>query len=115
MTRVLIVDDDASVTRVLSRLLAGEGCEVRSARSAEEAIRLAESEDFQLILTDISLPGMSGLEAIGALKRAGRAPVLVMTGRADEEFARDAKLLGAIGLVEKPLRLEVLRSFLLGL
>jgi DNA-binding response OmpR family regulator len=110
--RVLIVEDDPLVARVLSRQLANEGWEVRGAGSAEDAIKLAGSERFRLILTDINLPGMSGFEAIGALKRAGDAPVLVMSGRADEELARDARLMGAIGLIAKPFELGLLRGFL---
>ncbi|MFI5362656.1 MAG: response regulator [Elusimicrobiota bacterium] len=112
MTRVLIVEDDPSLARVLSRQLANEGCEVRSAGNAEDAILLAGRESFHLIVTDINLPGMSGFEAIGALMRAGGAPVLVMTGYADEGFEADARALGAIGLIEKPFETEVLRGFL---
>jgi DNA-binding response OmpR family regulator len=114
-TRVLIVEDDPQVARVLSRQLESEGYTVRSTRCAEDAIQLAGSERFQLILTDINLPGMSGFEAIGPLKRAGGAPVLVMTGRADREFTEDVVLLGAIGLIAKPLEFETLRGFLSGL
>ena len=110
--KVLIVEDDPQVSRFLSRLLADEGCEVRSAGCAEEAIRLAGCECFQLILTDINLPGMGGFEAIGALKAAGDAPILVMTGGADERLAADAKLMGAIGLISKPFDLELLKGFL---
>ena len=114
-TRVLIVEDDLVVARILSRQFSAEGCVVRSAGSAEDGIRIAGTESFQLILTDINLPGMSGFEAIGALKRAGDAPVLVMTGQADAEFAEDARQLGAIGLIAKPLEFETLKSFLSGL
>jgi two-component system response regulator FlrC len=114
MTRVLIVEDDPSVALVLSRLLANEGCEVRRAGCAEEAILLAGRESFQLILTDINLPGMSGFEAIGALIRAGSAPVLVMSGHADDELAEDALLLGAIGLIAKPFETDILRGYLRG-
>jgi DNA-binding response OmpR family regulator len=110
--KILIVEDDPQVARLLSRLLANEGCEVRATGSAEEAIRLAGLECFQLIITDINLPGMNGFEAIYGLKRAGGAPILVMTGHADEEFALDARMLGAIGLIAKPFESEVLRGFL---
>jgi CheY-like chemotaxis protein len=111
-TKVLVVEDDPVVSRILSRQLASEGCEVHSAGCAEEAIRLAGSDRFDLILTDVNLPGMNGLAAIGALKRAGGAPVLVMTGYLAEGFAEDARLLGAIGLITKPFESEVFRDFL---
>ena len=110
--RILIVEDDPQVARLLSRQLANEGCEVRAAGSAEEGIRLAGLEHFELIMTDVNLPGMNGLAAIGALKSAGDAPILVMTGRPDEEFALDAMTLGAIGLIAKPFEPEVFRGIL---
>jgi DNA-binding response OmpR family regulator len=110
--RVLIIEDDPQVARLLARQLVNEGCEATTAGSAEEAIRLAGLEPFQLIMTDINLPGMNGLEAIGPLKRAGGAPILVMTGRPDAEFALDARMLGAIGLIAKPFDSGVIKGYL---
>jgi DNA-binding response OmpR family regulator len=110
--RVLIIEDDPQVARLLARQLVNEGCEARIAGSAEEAIRLAGLEHFQLIMTDINLPGMNGLEAIGQLKRTGGAPILVMTGHPDEEFALDARMLGAIGLIAKPFDSGAIKGYL---
>lgn len=100
--RVLVVDDDPFVLRVLSRQLRNGGCMIRSAADAEQAILLAERERFDVILLDLVLPDVSGFSAIKTLKNISDAVILAMTGYADEEIRKDAMLLGAVGLLEKP-------------
>ena len=106
--RILVVDDELGVSTVLTRYIQGAGCDVRTAGSAEDAIGLAGNEDFDLILLDIVLPGISGFGAIEALKRKCDAAIIIMTGYDAEEFRKDAELLGAIGIIEKPVEFQKL-------
>lgn len=109
---VLVVEDEGSVGRVMSGVLAREGHRVLVAASAEEAIDYAQGIDFDVIFTDIALPGMTGLQAIGEFKKRSEAPVIIMTGYADEDIQKDALLLGAAGFLEKPLDFDQLRGVL---
>src|ERR1700734_2045393 len=106
--RILVVDDEPCIAALLSRYCRDESYEVRAAGSAQEAIRLAGSERFDLILLDIVLPDLSGFDALRALKRNAAVPVLMMSGCADEETRKDALLMGAIDLIGKPLEFQML-------
>jgi two-component system cell cycle response regulator DivK len=106
MARVLIVEDNAANLKLASFLLESAGHIVISARDAEAGLTIAREEQPNLILMDIQLPGMDGLEATGVLKRddATRSiPVIALTALAmkgDEERIRAA---GCDGYVAKPL------------
>ena len=110
--RILIVDDEPAVAAVLSRYCRNEGCEARIAGSAEEAISLTGRESFDLIMLDIVLPGLSGFGAIEVLKRFGDVAILMMSGCADEETRKDAVMMGALGLIGKPVEFEKLLPIL---
>jgi len=107
--KILIVDDEAVVREILSRQLAAWGHAVRIAASAEEALALLERESVDAVLLDNVLTGMTGLQALAELRRRSPAPVLLMTGHSDPEFAKDARLLGAADVFGKPLDAETLR------
>ncbi|MFH1725779.1 MAG: response regulator [Elusimicrobiota bacterium] len=100
--RILVVDDEDATARALTRHLEGEGHRTRVAATGEEAIRLIGTERFDFILLDIGLPGMTGFEAIEEIAQRTDAPVVLMSGHADEEARRDALLLGAKDLLAKP-------------
>jgi len=104
---ILIVDDEESIRQSLSGILMDEGFEVLTAGSGEEAIRLAEEEMPNLILLDIWLPGMDGIEALKYIKTEFPAiPVIMMSGHGTIETAVKATKLGAFDFIEKPLSLE---------
>jgi len=109
MARVLIIEDNATNMTLAMFLLQSAGHTVLSARDAEAGLTLARSERPDLILLDIQLPGMDGLEATSVLKRdpATRAiPVIAMTALAmkgDEERIRAA---GCDGYIAKPMRYQ---------
>jgi two-component system cell cycle response regulator DivK len=106
MARVLIVEDNAANMKLATFLLESAGHTVLSARDAEAGLTVARNEQPDLILMDIQLPGMDGLEATALLKRddATRAiPVIALTALAmkgDEERIRAA---GCDGYIAKPL------------
>ena len=109
MSKILIVEDNAANMKLAMVVLSSAGHSVLSATDAETGLTLARSEQPQLILMDIHLPGMDGLAAIALLKNddATRAiPVLVLTALAmkgDEERIRAA---GCDGYIAKPMRYQ---------
>lgn len=97
--RLLVVDDNASNRRLLREMLTRPGLIVEQAASGEEALALAESERFDLVLMDIRMPGMDGIETTQALRRLGggwsQCPVIAVTAHAlepDRQRLRDAGL-----------------------
>jgi DNA-binding NtrC family response regulator len=110
--RVLVVEDDPGERDGLVRLIAGMGYGVEAAASAEGALELVEKRHPAVVVTDLVLPGMDGLELLAELKSAAQPPaVLVVTGHATVESAVEAMRRGAYDFVTKPLdavRLEVL-------
>ena len=104
---ILIVDDEIGIRKSLSAVLKDEGYKVEAVESGEACISLLENESFELILLDIWLPGMDGLETLAALKKmAGSAAVVMISGHGTIETAVKATRLGAFDFVEKPLSIE---------
>jgi CheY-like chemotaxis protein len=88
MLRVLVVDDDDAVRRVLQLVLSEAGHRVRTARSGQVALGLIDEDVFDLILTDYRMPGMSGAELVGQVRRhprGGDVPILLVTGTPEDQ------------------------------
>lgn len=102
--RVLIVEDEDKLRRVLELHLLSEGYEVVSAGAAEDALR--RTEDVSLVLTDLRLPGIDGLELMEALRQNTDAPVIVMTAFSSVETAVEAMKRGAADFLPKPFSLD---------
>jgi CheY-like chemotaxis protein len=105
MMRVLVVDDEFLVGLLAAEALEGLGHEALVVGSAEHAIEVAREEAFDLLLTDLGLPGMGGDALIERLRRARPGlPVLVSTGHALGEAERAGLAKGGppVGLLEKP-------------
>jgi two-component system, OmpR family, KDP operon response regulator KdpE len=103
--RILIVDDDPHIRRVMRTTLAAQGYEVADARTGEEALDKIRSETYDLILLDVNLPGMGGLEACRLIRGVSTAfdPVIIMlTVRGTERDKVDALDAGADDYVTKP-------------
>ncbi len=113
--QILVVDDEPQVSNVLARHIRGAGFQVEIAGSAEEAINLSDTESFDLILIDIVLPGQSGFYALQTLSRKCDADIFMMTGYGADEIRKDAELLGAAGVIQKPVELEALSKIISGL
>ena len=110
MPTVLIVEDEPKMLRLLELNLSDEGYTTRSAASAEAALSLLRQESVDLVLTDLRLPGMDGLEFLQAAKRGNAAlPVVVMTAYGTVETAVEAMKAGASDYVLKPFSLEEVR------
>ena len=106
---ILVVEDEAKMRRLLELQLGEEGFIVHSAADAETGLQLLTREKPNLIVTDLRLPGMSGLEFLQAVKRVNAAiPVVVMTAYGTVESAVEAMKLGASNYVTKPFSLAEL-------
>src|ERR1700733_5108346 len=108
-TTILVVEDEAKMRRLLELQLGEEGFAVFSAGDAETGLQLLVREKPDLVVTDLRLPGMSGLEFLQAVKRANAAlPVVVMTAYGTVESAVEAMKVGASDFVTKPFSLAEL-------
>ena len=105
--RLLVVDDEEPNREILTRLLEQRGHHVTCAGSAEDAGALLRHERFDLVLLDHVLPGVTGAQALREFLPLTKAPIYVMSGYIDEDFRKDALLLGAAGFLPKPLDFAV--------
>jgi two-component system, OmpR family, response regulator VicR len=109
MKRVLIIEDDESMVFGLTGALEGEGYDVLSARTGPEGLQLVFEEAPDLILLDLMLPGMSGLEICKRIRdRAVRCPIIILTSRTEENDRVFGLELGADDYVTKPFSLREL-------
>ena len=112
-TRLLVVDDEQSIRRLCMTIGNTLGYICTEAESAEAALGRLESDAPELILTDLKLPEMSGVELLKQTKRLlPHTEVAIMTGHGSIESAVDAMKLGAYDYIEKPFRVEKMRLLL---
>ena len=103
MERILIVDDEKNYLVVLQALLSGEGFETLAAESGARALALLEEDEPDLVITDMRMPKMTGLELISRLKENHPdLPVIVMTAYGTVENAVEAMKAGAVDYIAKP-------------
>ena len=104
---ILIVDDEAGIRDSLSSILTEEGYAVESVSSGEECLERLTNQQIDLVLLDVWLPKMDGIETLERMRRDGHFPMVVMiSGHGNIETAVRATKLGAFDFVEKPLSLE---------
>lgn len=104
-TRILVVDDQMAVALMMVFLLTRADCEAQSALSAEKALRLVQSEVFDLITLDVEMPGINGFELFQRLKQIPNlkdTPVIFVSGQPTIENMQRAFDLGAADFIEKP-------------
>ena len=111
-TKIILVDDEPDILELLHGLLKGEGYAVRCALSGVEAVELFKQESADVVVTDIRMPGMDGLEVLRTVKTMdNRVEVIVLTGHASIELAISSlKNEGAFDFLTKPM--ERLEDFL---
>jgi two-component system, OmpR family, response regulator MtrA len=101
--RLLLVEDDERIRLALGLALADEGCQVIEAACGEEALQLMASADVDVVLLDLMLPGIDGLEVCRTLRRQGDVPIIIVTARADTADVISGLEAGADDYVTKPL------------
>jgi two-component system KDP operon response regulator KdpE len=100
--RILVVDDEPQIRRVMRTSLAARGYEVTEARSGEEALEKTRDGKYDLVLLDINMPGMGGLEACRAIRSGSDAAIIMLTVRNTEKDKVEALDAGADDYVTKP-------------
>ncbi|MDE0018524.1 MAG: sigma-54 dependent transcriptional regulator [Candidatus Poribacteria bacterium] len=113
MKNVLVVDDDEKICWAFEQFLEGEGYSVGIANSAEEGLRRIAADNPDVVLLDVNLPGMSGLEALGEIK--ANHPwviVIIITAYDDVETTIEAMRLQAFDFVPKPIDLDIVKGVL---
>ncbi len=102
--RLLIIEDEDTLCTSLQRVLSREGYEVEIADSAESAFKLLEHKSYDLIITDIILPGISGIELLAKYRKINNAQkVIVITAFASQAMAEESSKVGACDFIVKPL------------
>ncbi len=107
MSLILIVDDEASVRYTLKEVLEEEGYKTNEASTGEEALKLLQTVDIELIISDLSMPGMDGMSLLEKVKDLERSPLFIMiTAFGSERHAVEAIKLGAYDYLKKPFDID---------
>jgi DNA-binding response OmpR family regulator len=113
MGRILIVDDDIEICNVLNRFLSKKGYEVYTALNGLSAINKVKEVRPHIVLLDIRMPGVDGIEVLKEIKKVDPAVgVIMVTGVTDEEEARKTLELGAYDYMTKPIDFNYLETVL---
>lgn len=113
MARVLVVDDEPDSVELLQEFLTSKGYEVVTASNGEEALRKVKEERPHLVLLDVRMPGMNGLDVLRKVREFDQeVGVIMVTAVNEEDTGREALKLGAFDYIVKPLNLEYLERSL---
>ena len=112
MKKILVVDDNENIRVILKQMLEDGGYAVRTANGGEEALEILKTGHFDMVITDINMPGMTGFELLEKTKKAyPQVPVIFITA-----YRKDKTLVGSVNIglsdyIEKPFKMdEVLRT-----
>ena len=111
MPHILIVDDVATIRQIVTAVMQGAGYKVLEAASAEDALEVAARQRVHLVLADMNLPGMNGLDLVAKLrdlKTYRSTPIVMLTKGGKGEDLQRAQRVGASGWIEKPFTPEKL-------
>lgn len=106
--KILLVEDDQLMLKTIILRLKKEGHEITSCTDGKEAIEQIENQIFDLIITDIMLPYVSGLEIVGIVKETTPTPIIVLSSMGQEKTIEEAFELGADDYITKPFNLTEL-------
>ena len=110
MPKILVVDDDDTIRDTLYELLS-EQYLCQTAETAEKAFARLEADSYNVVLTDISMPGLSGLELLGHIRQKfPDTPVIMISGIGDQDHAQGLIKLGAFDFLLKPFSLDVVEK-----
>jgi DNA-binding NtrC family response regulator len=113
-TNVLVVDDEAVVGQSFDRVLSEKGYAVSTALTGEEALNKIDEEKYDVVFTDIKMPGMDGFEVTKRIKeKCPWTPVVIVTGYGTAANEATAEVLGVSGFVRKPLTPEMIEGITL--
>jgi two-component system KDP operon response regulator KdpE len=105
---ILVVDDEPQIRRVMRTTLVAHGYEVSDARTGDDALELIRSEKYDLILLDVNMPGISGVEACREIRQGSELPIIMVSVRGEERDKVKALDAGADGYITKPFNMSEL-------
>lgn len=112
--KILVIDDEELIIRSLTKLLEKNGYTVFVAKNGQDALAMVEEENFDLIIADIRMPGMNGVETIQSINESlekqniKKAPVIFITGYADEKIEKKAEEFTPVAYIYKPFDIQTL-------
>lgn len=107
LRNVLVVDDEAVIRQGIRRILENDGYGVETSSSGKAALEKMQEQDFDLVITDLKMPGMDGIEVLKTIKMLQPdVPVIMITGYATVDTAVEAMRNGAFEYIAKPFTLE---------
>ena len=108
---ILIVDDDCSVSAMLTKAVQSSGMEADTAGNGEDALRMLKEKRYDLILMDINMPGIDGFQAVELIRRQGiQTPIIIISGRVEELDTLYGLNIGADDYITKPLQPMILTA-----
>ena len=111
--RVLFVDDEEELVSAVVERLQLRGIEARGATAGVDALRLVERETFDVVVADVKMPGLGGLEVVRHIKALHPGlQVILLSGHGSQTDAKEGRRLGAFDYVEKPIDIEILIDIL---
>jgi len=108
MANILVIDDERKMTFLIEGALKEEGFEVTSINSPKEALQLIEKHSYDIIITDLSMPGITGLDILEKAKQKGSGEIILMTAYGSVETAVQAMKNGAADYIQKPFPMDEL-------
>lgn len=102
MERILIIDDDVDLCELVQQYLKGEGFQVDTVHDGTQGLQRAQEGDFALVVLDVMLPGMGGLDVLRSLRQKSRVPVLILTARGEDVDRIVGLEIGADDYLAKP-------------
>src|SRR5271157_5926069 len=110
-TKILIIDDENIILKSCLRILGNERYDIDTAYSGDEGLKLTNDKDYDIVITDIKMPGLSGMEVLANLrKNKPELTVIIFTGFATVENTREALKMGAFDYIPKPFTKEELQG-----
>src|SRR5690606_28967525 len=103
MARILVIDDEQSIRETLEEILKFEGYEVETASNGKEGLELINNKGYDVILSDVKMPGIDGIELLEKSREiAADTPVVMISGHGNIELAVEAVRKGAYDFISKP-------------
>jgi len=110
--RLLVIDDEENILDAIKIIMEEMGHSVDTCSKSSEGERLALENDYDLIITDLRMPGRSGAEITKTVMARKKARILVITAYANDSLASEALEAGALGLIRKPFEISKILAFL---
>lgn len=111
MVKLLIVDDQKGIRRLLQEVFSESGYDIETCANGLRALELITEFDPDLVLMDIKMPGLNGIDALRRLRVTdARRPVIMMTAYGEQHYLDEAKALGVVNFVNKPFDIDELKA-----